>query len=108
MNRTIKMLLSAVAFFSCHAMAVHAQQERTLLDGLEYKVSAEASATHGDRTPLWLNANKYGLSSLEKYNGHVRAGVIRPLAVDSARKWGVGYGIDVAGAFRYKIGRAHV
>ena len=101
MNRTIKMLLSAVAFFSCHAMAVHAQQERTLLDGLEYKVSAEASATHGDRTPLWLNANKYGLSSLEKYNGHVRAGVIRPLAVDSARKWGVGYGIDVAGAFRY-------
>ncbi|MCH3992155.1 MAG: hypothetical protein LKE68_06020 [Prevotella sp.] len=39
-----------------------------------YKVEAQSSWS--DRvTPLWLNANKYGLSSLERSNGYFLAGV---------------------------------
>ena len=70
------------------------------LKGIEYKVEAQVSVSD-NKTPLWLNANKYGLSSLEKTNGYVRAAAIRPLAVDSALRWGIGYGLDVAGAYHY-------
>ena len=80
----------------------YAQYEGGLkpLKGIEYKAEAQVSVSDG-KSPLWLNANKYGLSSLEKTNGYVRASVIRPLAVDSARHWGLGYGLDLAGAYHY-------
>ena len=67
---------------------------------LQCKVEAQVSASEGI-TPLWLNANKHGLSSLEAVNGYLRAVVIRPLSTDSLRKWGVGYGVDVAVAANY-------
>lgn len=72
-----------------------------LTEGLEYSLSAEGSVSFGENTPLWLNANKYGLSSLEKENGYLRASLQRPLSVDSDRKWAVGYGVDVAAAYNY-------
>ena len=49
------------------------------------------------KTPLWLNANRYGLSTLDRGNGYLRASVVRPLQADSARRWGVGYGLDLVG-----------
>ena len=51
-------------------VAAYAQYEGPLqpLQGIEYKAEAQASVSDGT-TPLWLNANKYGLSSLEKTNG---------------------------------------
>ena len=62
----------------------------------------QATASAGDgRTPLWLNANKYGLSSLERNNGYLRATLQRNVAVDSRHKWGVGYGIDMAAAYNF-------
>jgi hypothetical protein len=39
-----------------------------------YKVEAQSSVSNRT-TPLWLNANHYGLSSLEKSNGYFLAGV---------------------------------
>ena len=72
-----------------------------LTEGLEYSLSAEGSVSFGENTPLWLNANKYGLSSLEKENGYLRASLQRPLSVDSDRKWALGYGVDVAAAYNY-------
>ena len=82
--------------------AASAQYEGLLkpLRGIEYKAETQVSVSDG-KTPLWLNANKYGLSSLEKQNGYVRGAVVRPLEVDSARRWGIGYGLDVAGAYHY-------
>ena len=62
--------------------------------GLTYHVETQASASEG-KTPLWLNANKHGLSSLKEWNGYLRAGVERPLQQDSARRWAVGYGVDM-------------
>lgn len=49
-------------------------------------------------TPLWLNANRYGLSSLDCMNGYVRAGVERSLGRDDTKAWGYGYGVDAAAA----------
>ena len=71
-----------------------------LLKGLEYKVEMQGSFSKG-HTPLWLNANKYGLSSLEATNGYLRGAVERPLSVDADRNFGLGYGVDVALPIRY-------
>ena len=97
-------LFLALVFVS--ARAQYAWQEgveagrQDLARGLRYDVELQGSASHG-KTPLWLNANRYGLSSLDESNGYVRGSVIRPLATDSARRWGIGYGLDVAAAYGY-------
>ena len=67
---------------------------------VNYKVEMQGSFSKG-KTPLWLNANKYGLSSLDKANGYVRAAVERPLSADSIRRWAFGYGVDVAVPVNY-------
>ena len=92
-----------VAFGLCLPSVVGAQEERRSinpLEGLEYQIQLQGTAS-SDKTPLWLNANKYGLSSLEKENGYVRASVARPLATDSTRRWAIGYGVDVAAPYRF-------
>lgn len=68
--------------------------------GLGYNVEMQSTFSDG-RTPLWMNANRYGLSSLETGNGYFRAGVFRPLRTDSARRWGVGYGVDLAVPYNF-------
>lgn len=65
-----------------------------------YNVEMQSSFSD-NKTPLWLNANKYGLSSLDKNNGYLRANVMRSLKTDSARRWGVGYGLDLAVPYNY-------
>lgn len=69
-------------------------------DNVEWGVEMQGSFSNG-KTPLWLNANKYGLSSLERNNGYLRGELIRPLSADSARKWGIGYVVDVAVPVNY-------
>ena len=69
-----------------------AQEKRSLLDSLQYNVELQATLSGGEHTPLWLNANRYGLSSVRKNNGYLRGAIGRPLYRDSLRRWGVGYG----------------
>ena len=71
-----------------------------LTDGLKYNIEMQASASDG-KTPFWLNANRHGLSSLEETNGYIRGSLIRPLRTDSIRRWGVGFGVDVAVPYNY-------
>lgn len=71
-----------------------------LLDSLRYKAEAQFSGS-ARRTPLWLNANKHGLSSLNKFNGYVRGQLIRRVETDSMFRWGIGYGVDVAVPVEY-------
>jgi len=96
LTRTLFTLL-----FAPLCMAAAAQTRTSLLDSLHYKVELQASLSAGSRTPLWMNANKYGLSSLNRTNGYLRGGVARPLSADKGRRWGIGYGVDVAVAARY-------
>lgn len=71
-----------------------------LTDGLAYKGETQASFSDGI-TPLWLNANKHGLSSLDGANGYLRGALERPLSTDSVRRWGVGYGLDLVAPYNY-------
>lgn len=93
MRRTTLVL----SFFMLASVAVFAQGK---LEGLEYKIELQGSVSDG-KTPLWLNANRHGLSSLEKRNGYARAALIRPLGADTLRRWGIGYGVDVAVPYHY-------
>ena len=105
-NMKLSVLSFIAMMFASSASAQYAWQadvepgQLNLGANVHYNVETQASFSNG-KTPLWLNANKYGLSSLEKQNGYVRASVIRPLQTDSARRWGIGYGVDVAAAYHY-------
>lgn len=89
-----KLLL--VALCQLCAIQLNSQTIGRLTDSLHYTVSMQSSLSAGDNTPLWLSANRYGLSSLKLANGYLRGAVSRPLERDSARCWGVGYTLDVA------------
>ena len=65
-----------------------------------YKVEAQASASHG-KTPLWLNANKYGLSSLKQGNGYVRAAVGKEMSGFEEKKLDWSFCADVAVPVNY-------
>ena len=67
---------------------------------IQYRVEAQVSVAKGT-TPLWLNANRHGLSSLKSDNGYLRASVERALRNDSTRRWALGYGLDVVAPMRY-------
>ena len=90
MRRLLPLLLCL-----CSVGGVSAQ-ERSLFDSLQYRAEMQGTLAGGDHSPLWLNANKYGLSSLKKANGYIRGAIMRPLSNDDGRRWGVGYGADVA------------
>lgn len=68
---------------------------QSLGEGLRQTYEVQYSLSDG-HTPLWLNANRYGLSSLRSSNGYARASVERPLLTDSLKTWGIGYGADLA------------
>ena len=53
---------------------------------LEYRIDKQATFSKG-KTPLWLNANRYGLSSLKEANAYLRGSLIRPLSTDDHRRW---------------------
>lgn len=90
----IKLIIIA---FCVLAMGSRAQ---TLTDSLAYRVETQLTLSNGN-TPLWLHSNRYGLSSLQQNNGHLRVAVERPLQADTAHRVAVGYGLDVALAFRH-------
>ena len=60
----------------------------------ELRMELQSTTSSGSYTPLWLNANRYGLSSLDKDNGYVRAALTHQ--PDTLKKWRLGYGVDMA------------
>ncbi|RHR91238.1 hypothetical protein DWW23_26090, partial [Parabacteroides sp. AF14-59] len=44
---------------------------------LNYRTETGIGFSGGEHTPFWLTANKQGLSSIEKNNGYLRAGIFR-------------------------------
>ncbi len=68
---------------------------------LTYKVEMQNTIGTGSHNPLWLNANKYGLSSLDNRNGYIRGAVMRPFQVDSLRNWAVGYCADIVAPYNF-------
>ena len=67
--------------------------------GLSYRAETGVSFSGGEQTPFWLTANKQGLSSIEKNNGYLRAGVFRELEND--KPFSYAFGADLAVAFNF-------
>ena len=89
-------VVTLIAFASAYSVsAQYAWQKNPVTERLKpgenlmYTVEAQSSLSDS-KTPLWLNANKHGLSSLDRVNGYVRGKVERSLGVDSARRWALG------------------
>lgn len=80
------------------ALPLHAQ----FVKGMNYAVEAGVNFSGGEYTPFWLSANKYGLSSVEKNNGYLRAGIFRPVEKD--KRFSYGFGLDLAGAYNFTSG----
>lgn len=91
--RSLLLLLSALPL----AAAAQNALQSTGRD-LHVRTEAAAAAAPGT-TPFYLSANRYGLSGTEGGYGYLRAGLFRPAEADSARRWRIGYGIDVAAAY---------
>ena len=75
-------------------------QNKSIFEGIETEYEMQISASNG-KTPLWLNANKYGLSSIKGSNGYLRAAIRRDIKNDDQKKWGIGYGLDLIAAYNY-------
>jgi len=70
-----------------------------LTKGLSYRAETGVSFSGGEHTPFWLTANKQGLSSIEKNNGYLRAGVFRELENDTPFSYA--FGADLAVAYNF-------
>ncbi len=63
---------------------------------LRYSAEGRASLSSGENTPFWLMNNQYGLSSIKKSNGYLRAGFFADLdTTDRKFKWGAGADIAI-------------
>lgn len=62
--------------------------------GIVLSSEMQASVSHGP-TPLWLQANRYGLGSVQSRNGYLRVAAERDIRQDKAKHWGLGYGADL-------------
>lgn len=91
-NRFINMKSALIALI---LLAISPALRAGIADSLHYSVELQATLSHGN-TPLWLNANRHGLSSLEQTNGYVRAAAQQPMATPDEKRWGLGYGLDIA------------
>ena len=67
--------------------------------GLSYRTETCVNFSGGEHTPFWLTANKQGLSSIEKNNGYLRAGVFREL--ESDKRFSYAFGADLAVAYNF-------
>ncbi|SHE80308.1 Capsule assembly protein Wzi [Bacteroides luti] len=68
-------------------------------DKVTYSIESGITTASGSHSPLWLNANKQGLSSLNKNNGYMEAGIFQPM--DTSKIISYGYGLELAGAYNF-------
>lgn len=79
-----------------------AQAANELTDSVKYRIQMLGSTSWGDgTTPLWLNANQYGLSSLEQTNGYLRASLQKDFSNDFSKRWDISWALDVAVAHHF-------
>lgn len=102
MNRIFYTGMMLLASSSLFAQPDADDQEEATPQSKEfvYNVEAQGSFSWGN-TPLWLNANKYGLSSLDERNGYLRGSVVRQFSSAEGKKWDYSYGVDVAVPYNY-------
>lgn len=84
----------------CLTIASQAQISR-LGENVEYKGEVSVTGATGEYAPLWLTANKDGLSSVENTSAYVRGAIERKIECDSTHAWKFGYGADFAVPYNF-------
>lgn len=64
-----------------------------------YSVELNGAASTGEHTPFWLANNRFGLSSIKKTNGYLRASFFREERRDKPFSWDFGVDLAVAGGY---------
>lgn len=65
-------------------------------DSIQYKAEFGVTLSDGAQTPLWLNANRFGFSSLERNNLWLRVGAFKYEDRSKRFTWGAGVDLGVA------------
>lgn len=91
-------LLIANTYSSLFAQGDNALSRAT--HNVTYNAEVQGSFSNND-TPLWLTANRYGLSSIKQNNGYARASIFHNTTADSAHQWRIGYGADLVAPISY-------
>lgn len=86
------MNLYKTLLLSVLAVPVYAQQQE---QSLSYRVEASATVSNGDYAPLWLTANRYGMSSSDNKSAYLRAGIAWNRSFNHG--WNIDAGLDLAG-----------
>ncbi len=89
----------AAAAIEAAAASTDSTRVRDLLSETTVAIETSVTAATGDVAPLWLTSNRYGLGSTEPYSNYERVTGGRGIELDAGRRWGVGYGVDVAVGF---------
>lgn len=95
MTRNILLLAT---FAISASSVVHAQR---LGEGVQYKTEVSLSGATGEHAPLWLSANRDGLSSVADNSAYVLGGIERRIEHDSLRHWKIGYGAEIAVPYHF-------
>ncbi len=82
-----------LSFF--YSYMTHAQ----FTEGLNYGVQTNISLSTGNHTPFWLVANKHGLSSIERNNAYLKAGIFRDKEKEKILSYS--FGLELAALHRY-------
>lgn len=91
------MKLNAFLLFSILSAGLVKAQPDT--SSLTYRLELGGTGRNGTYAPLWLTANRYGLSSTNPNSGYLRAGI----AYDKQfpRGWRIEAGLDMAGGIHH-------
>ena len=104
MPNKLSTIAAIIAFASAGFYTNSPAQTAFSADRLLYDIGlmVEAQNTFGsEHSPLWLNANKQGLSSVKAGNGYLRLQAVKPAAADSTHRWRMGFGADVAATYNH-------
>ena len=69
-------------------------------DSIQYRAEIGTTLSAGQHTPLWLNANQFGFSSLERNNVWLRLSAFKHM--DEQKRFSWGAGIDMGVAYRFQ------
>lgn len=94
--RNIKYLYLIAAAICCSLTSRAAE----IPDSISYAVEGAVSFSSGNNTPFWLVNNRFGLSSIEKNNGYLRAGLFKD-ANKNGKRFAWGAGVDLAAAYNF-------
>lgn len=89
------LLLCGIMALSAGSLWAQNALQRSFKDIDDTYMLQYTTTGRNDKTPLWLQANKHGVSSTDDNNRYARLSLSHRAEADSAHKWRIGYGIDL-------------